>query len=257
MLTHPSHADLHECAHPHITHTLSHSHALTRTCRHPQWHLPCPSLPRRWGPLQPMSPPPPPPHTMRRTLGPPGAPQPVPWHQARLPALTPHRVPGQPHSHHLTAGNTTVPVLSTLRPAWPPGATEQKHRELSPAAGMGEAQGQRVGNMRQGSSLLLSAPCSQVPHTAQKQGTRVTSGHHGSGSLWGHGLLPQDQAQNHIWASRCGDGVWPRQDLQALWPEASESVDAPAQALLASAPGTGVLRVHEVQTRPCNLCASV
>lgn len=74
---------------PRPTQTYTHVNipALTGTCRRPQWLLPHPPVPRRWGAPQPMSPPP---HTVRRTWGSraspgkaTGLPQPVLGHQAQ------------------------------------------------------------------------------------------------------------------------------------------------------------------------------
>lgn len=104
---------------------------------------------------------------------------------------------------------------------------------------------------------LVPAVGPLLPRAAQEQGTRVASGHRGLGSSWGHGLLPQNGAQTHAWASRCGDGIRLRHEPQALRPEASKGVGAPrTEARPARGPWTGALRVWEARRTSRSLCVS-
>jgi len=244
-LTHPPHADFHVCAHTHITHTRADTCSGT-----------CPIPPSVGGGAPPAHVPTsphcaPPGRAMR------GSPSQSWGTRRQLPALTPQplaRTPAQPPpdcgQHHWPCALDAETRLAT-------GGHRAGHRELSPAAGVGEARGQKTGHTGQGSSFLPSAPCSQAPHTAQEQGTRVTSGHPGLGSLWGHGLLQQDRAQYHTWASRWRQHPAEAGPASPMARGVQEGGPPHTQARPASAPGTGVLRVHEARRGSRSLCVSL
>lgn len=148
------------------------------------------------------------------------------------------------------AGNTAAPVLSLLRPAWPPGAAEQEHRELSPAAGWAKRRA-GGGNTRPGSSFLPLPP--PPPGPTHGSGARRRDGW----SAWvgvtlGTLAAATGLARNDPWASR-----WRRRAAEARpagGPEAPERVDTPRPGSPGQCPETGVLHARGPDDTPGPVC---